>query len=249
MNEDPNSQNAPEPSGASVPEEGFVNRMSRTQRILGWIWLPMYLLVVPLLVEAYNYANPGALTEGTANLAAYGVSAVVLGLIMFRYWRADFEALLDKPGRSLFSALLALAVNYALSMAVTLLLYALIGDELENPNNAAMVNIAQTDYGTIKATAVFLAPIVEETMFRGLIFGSIRRKHRILAYVVSTLAFCLLHVWQYIAITGDLTLLIYTLQYIPSAVAFAYCYERSGSIWAPILLHIILNAMAFTVIL
>ena len=249
MNESPNNPNSPETPEVPVPEPGFVHRMSRTQKILGWIWLPMYLLVVPLAIEFFNYGNPGVLSEGTANLAAYGVSAVALGLIMFRYWRADFEALLDRPGRAVLSALLAMAVNYALSMAVTLLLYALSGDELENPNNAAMIDIAQNDYGAIKAAAVFLAPIVEETLFRGLIFGSIRPKHRVLAYVVSALAFCLLHVWQYVLISGDFSLLIYSLQYVPSAVALAYCYERSGSIWTPILLHIILNAMAFTVIL
>ena len=249
MNEDPNTPNSPEQPELPVPGDMFVNQMLRTEKILGWIWLPMYLLIVPLAVEFFNYGNPGVLTEGTANLAAYGVSAVALGIIMFRFWRAGFETFLDRPGRSIFSMLLALAVNYALSMAVTLLLYALIGEELENPNNAAVLDIAQTDLGTIKATAIFLAPLVEETMFRGLIFGSIRPKHRILAYVVSTLAFCLIHVWQYIALTGDFSLLVYCLQYIPSAVAFAYCYERSGSIWAPILLHMLLNAMAFTVIL
>ena len=49
---------------------------------------------------------------------------------------------------------------------------------------------------------VFLAPFIEEVLFRGYVFGSLRDHSRVVAYVVSCVLFAFLHVWQFAA--GDL---------------------------------------------
>ncbi len=231
------------------PQAGFQQLMTPTERVLGWIWLPVNTFLLPILAAVYVYANPDQLSDGALNLVTFAVSAVALLLMLHHFWRESFHRMLDRPGRCLGAMLLGGLVNYALSLAVSPVLLLALDGAVDNPNNAALLEIAQQDLGMIKAASVFLAPLVEETLFRGVVFGSLRPKHRVLAYALSTGLFSLLHVWQYILVSADASLLVYALQYIPSGVALAYCYERSGSIWPPIFLHMLLNTVAFTVLL
>ena len=231
------------------PQAGFQQLMTHTERVLGWIWLPVNTFLLPILAAVYVYANPDQLSDGALNLVTFAVSAVALLLMLHRFWRESFHRMLDRPGRCLGAMLLGGLVNYALSLAVSPVLLLVLDGAVDNPNNAALLEIAQQDLGMIKAASVFLAPRVEETLFRGVVFGSLRLRRRVLAYALSTGLFSLLHVWQYILVSADASLLVYALQYIPSGVALAYCYERSGSIWPPIFLHMLLNTVAFTVLL
>lgn len=231
------------------PQAGFQQLMTPTERVLGWIWLPVNTFLLPILAAVYVYANPDQLSDGALNLVTFAVSAVALLLMLHRFWRESFHRMLDQPGRCLGAMLLGGLVNYALSLAVSPVLLLVLDGAVDNPNNAALLEIAQQDLGMIKAASVFLAPLVEETLFRGVVFGSLRPRRRVLAYALSTGLFSLLHVWQYILVSADASLLVYALQYIPSGVALAYCYERSGSIWPPIFLHMLLNTVAFTVLL
>ena len=91
------------------------------------------------------------------------------------------------------------------------------------------------------AISVFLGPIVEEVLFRGLIYGALRRRSRALAWAVSIAAFSLYHVWQF-ALTEPL-MLVTAVLYIPASAALNWSYERSGSIWAPIAFHMLTNAI------
>lgn len=231
------------------PQAGFQQLMTPTERVLGWIWLPVNTFLLPILAAVYVYANPDQLSDGALNLVTFAVSAVALLLMLHRFWRESFHRMLDRPGRCLGAMLLGGLVNYALSLAVSPVLLLALDGAVDNPNNAALLEIAQQDLGMIKAASIFLAPLVEETLFRGVVFGSLRPRRRVLAYALSTGLFSLLHVWQYILVSADASLLVYALQYIPSGVALAYCYERSGSIWPPVFLHMLLNTVAFTVLL
>ena len=93
--------------------------------------------------------------------------------------------------------------------------------------------------------SVVLAPVVEETLVRGVVFGSIYPASRVLAYIVSILLFTLMHNWQYFGLHPFVSILLSCLPYIPASVALAWTYEKGGTIWAPITLHAIINAMSF----
>ena len=240
--------NETNPATPQSPQEGFQQLMTPTERVLGWIWLPVNTFLLPILAAVYVYANPGQLSDGALNLVTFAVSALALLLMLHRFWRESFHRMLDRPGRCLGAMLLGLLVNYALSLVVSPVLLLALDGSVDNPNNAALLEIAQQDLGMIKAASIFLAPLVEESLFRGVVFGSLRPRHRVWAYVLSVSLFSLLHVWQYILVSADASLLVYVLQYIPSSVALAVCYERSGSIWPPVFLHMLLNSLAFAVL-
>ena len=95
---------------------------------------------------------------------------------------------------------------------------------------------------------IILAPIIEETLIRGLVFGSLHRTSRALAYVVSCFLFVFMHNWQYFALYPVGSVLLSCLPYIPAAIALGWVYEKSSTIWAPITLHALINAMSFGIL-
>ena len=91
---------------------------------------------------------------------------------------------------------------------------------------------------------VFLAPFVEEVLFRGLVFGNLRTKSRLAAYAVSCLLFALLHVWQFAVVNQDITYFLLMIQYLVPGLVLAGVYDYSGTLWASIGLHAAANALS-----
>lgn len=225
----------------------FENQMTKTQTVLGWIYLPLHVLVLPLLLSMYAQFSPDPVSETAINLIYYAIGIVFALTVMFRFLRSGFDGLMDRLVFCIITALLALVIDYALTTVATVILM-LFEESIVNPNNAELVELAGKDYGAIKALAIFIAPIVEEILFRGVVFGSLRTRSRGWAYLVSVLLFSFYHVWQYAAAYSDPALLIYALQYIPVSYVLAWCYERTGSIWTPIFFHMGFNALSFFVL-
>ena len=123
----------------------------------------------------------------------------------------------------------------------------LIG-ELPVPNNDAVTGLARTDYKRMIAVAVLMAPLVEECLFRGVVFGTIRPKSRFWAYAASIALFSLYHVWQYVLVYQDPKLLLSALAYVPVSAALTFCYEQTRSIWSPVFFHMCINALSLTVL-
>lgn len=218
----------------------FANRMSRTQTALGWCYLPVHIAVLPVLLGLYAAVSPELGVTGV-NLIYYGAGLVFCLTVMLRFLRAGFDAMLDRPGRCVLAGVLALFADYAMSTLCALLLLALLS-AVANPNGAVLADMAEQDPGAIRALGLFIGPIVEETLFRGVVFGSLRTRSRVLAYAVSTLLFGLYHVWQYALAYADAALLLYAVQYVPISLALDWCYERTESVWPPVFVHMISNA-------
>jgi membrane protease YdiL (CAAX protease family) len=84
------------------------------------------------------------------------------------------------------------------------------------------------------AGGILLAPFAEEVFFRGFVFAGLRQRYGWKkAGVISALLFSLVHL-QLTAI-----LPIFIIGYI-----FAYLYEKGGSIWPAIVMHVSTNALA-----
>lgn len=227
----------------------FDNGIRGARLALGWIYLPVHVFLLPLLLGVLAAVWPGAADAGPdallgrINLIYYLVGIVFVLLVFFPVLRRDFDTLADRPGRSLFSIISGALADYALSFAVAPLLLLLLGSDIANPNNEAVISL---DSGEMRAISFFLAPIVEEALFRGVLFGAVRRRSRLWAYVLSIAAFSLYHVWQYAL--SDPALLVYALQYIPVSLALAWTYERSESLWCPIFLHMLINMISYALL-
>jgi uncharacterized protein len=88
-------------------------------------------------------------------------------------------------------------------------------------------------------STVFVAPFVEETLFRGFIFNGLRsRYHWAVAAAISSALFAAAHM--------ELT---FFLPAFALGFLFAFLYERSDSIWPGMILHFFVNGLSMTLLL
>jgi len=81
---------------------------------------------------------------------------------------------------------------------------------------------------------VLVAPLVEETFFRGFVFGGLRRYGFFWAALASGLLFSAAH----LSLGGLIPLALV-------GMLFAWSYSRTGSLWTPIYAHFIFNLVSF----
>ena len=86
-------------------------------------------------------------------------------------------------------------------------------------------------------TGGLIAPVAEEIFFRGIIYGYLRRFSVPLAVVLTTFIFALCH-----ARNGGLPMV-----QIIGGLVFALAFERSKSIAAPIIIHLLGNLALFSI--
>lgn len=233
-----------------IRENDFTNLMSRGEIIAAAVYLPIHAVGLPFGLGWLLALVPGsaALTDMEINFIYYGLGMACMLIFLRRYLRRSFDAALDRKGRFLLGILGGYAVNIGLSFILSALMLVFGLDLGASPNNEAIMAGASSDWRRLAVMVVVMAPIVEEPLFRGLLFGCIRPGSRAAAYAVSVLLFSLYHVWQYVLISGDPRLLLYCLAYVPVSAGLCWAYERSGSIWAPMVMHGLVNALSLSVL-
>lgn len=219
-------------SGKTAPE--FHSRLSAPAAALVLLWLPMHVAGLPLLL----YKVFGVTDEVRLNFLTYAIGAVYLLAVGFRFLRRDFDVLCDRPGRIFFQILGCYGAMLLMNLAASGVILLVLGG-VDNPNNAAVMDMVGEEYGTMSTIAVFLAPFVEEMCFRAGVFGTLRRKSRLLAYLGCILLFSVYHVWGY-SLSDPLSWL-YVLQYIPASFLLCRCYEYCDSIWGSLFFHMLTN--------
>ena len=228
----------------------FTSTLTKKETIATLIYFPFHLILVPMILGIM--LSSGKISETDANIMCYAVGLMYFLIVDVKYLRREFDPLCDNILGCLWQVVLCYAIMMAINMIVsgtiTGIEYIFSGNEVltENQNNDAIVDMAGREMGKTKAIAVFLAPIVEEVLFRGGLFCTIHKKNRLLAYAVSMLAFSVYHVWGYAA--ADPTYWIYIIQYIPASYVLCRCYEKTNSIWASIMLHMCVNNIALQVL-
>ncbi len=229
-----------------LPKRDFDDGLSRGARIFLWIYLVIHALGIPMALSYFAAYIPKSLNEAYINFIYYAFGAVLIFIVTRRAFRIGFDTLCDRPLVCVYSVLLGYMLLMALSYLVTLIIMVLPDSlgSLDNLNNEYITGLADKYYGVTAAMAVFLAPLVEEPLFRGGVFGSIRKKSRFWAYAASVGLFALYHVWQYVLVYQDPLYLLMMVEYIPAGVALCWAYERTGTIWSPVFLHGLINAMS-----
>ena len=218
----------------------FTSRLSKKETVAVLAWLPVHLWLLPLLLQ--QMINRGAMDDVAANVICYTLGVLYMLGLLFPFLRRDFDPLCDRPGYCLLEILGNYGLMYLCNLVIAGLMTVVLGQSGENPNNAGLMEMAGRSWNQMSAMAVFMAPIVEECLFRAGIFGTLRRYSRWAAYLVATLAFSLYHVWSYAMI--DPTYWLYFIQYVPVSLLLCRVYERTNSIWGSIFFHMLVNYIA-----
>ena len=144
--------------------------MPRGARIAGWVYFPIHAVVLPLTIGALLMAVLGKLpSDVTCNVLYYLCGLVFTLIAMWRFLRRSFDTMVGSILRCIGMMLAAYGIDVLLSLVLQLGT-SLIG-ELPVPNNDTVTGLAKVDYKRMIAVAVLMAPLVEECLFRGVVFG------------------------------------------------------------------------------
>lgn len=218
---------------------------SRAATIAGWCYLPFYLFLLSYTIEFVSALLGLHLSALAVNLIYFAVNFLFVLLIFRNFLRQRFFG--SGFWNFIQSIILGFVLYYAATWAVNELLSLLAG-EITMYNNDTVSGLVLSNRYAMLFVTVILAPIIEETLVRGLVFGSLHRTSRLLAYFVSCFLFVFMHSWQYFAIYPVQSVLLSCIPYIPPAIALGWVYEKSSTIWAPITLHALINAMSFGIL-
>ena len=219
--------------------------MSKKEWIGGLCFLPFYLILLSLGIQVLLTVILRRMpTTLEINLCFYSVNLVVILWIFRRFLADNFHLLQENWKKLLISIPTALFLYFFLTILVGLIVLS-VEPTFQNENNSAVLVLLEGNPIFTAVLSIVLAPLIEETMFRGLIFGNLYRVNRVLAYLVTALGFSAIHVIGYLGVLSPVEILLSLLQYVPATVILCGVYAYTDTIYAPMLLHAIINLIAF----
>ena len=221
--------------------------MTSGEKIAGTILFAVYLVVLPFVTDPL-FRFVGRLLDTTISATVqsviyYYVLFAVTLIVFHKFVARTSRNFADNLGVACRNILLGLIALYGLNELV----YRLSSLVISNRTNLNDTTISAQIQDAPRVTLliiVFLAPFIEEVLFRGLVFGNLKSKSRVVAYLVSCLLFALLHVWQFAVVQQDITYFLLMVQYLVPGAVLAWAYESSGTLWTSIGLHAVANALS-----
>jgi membrane protease YdiL (CAAX protease family) len=124
---------------------------------------------------------------------------------------------------------------FALGFNVFWALFMAAFDRSVQPDLSPLVGESLGGLSVMLLGAGIIAPAAEEAFFRGFVFSGLRRSMRLVpAAALSAALFAVVHItptsWPPIFVLG---------------VLFALLYEQTGSVWPAVIMHGLINSMAF----
>lgn len=186
------------------------------------------LAVLQAAISAIIYACAIAITIGVPYIFSRRTDLKTIGLQRLMSW-------LD-IGLAPFAYIAYIAGLFIVLAAVTHVIPGFQADQAQDVGFKNLTN--QLGYIVAFTTLVVIAPIAEEILFRGYLYGKVRRHAPIwVAIIVTSLLFGFVHgQWNVAVDTFILSCVLCGLR------------ELTGSVWAGILVHMIKNAIAFYIL-
>ena len=230
-----------------MAKKKYTSYLTAGEQIAGVIFFIIYLVVLPFVTDPiFGFMGKllsMSISETVRNMIYYYVLFAVTIIIFHQFIGHTSKRLADNLGLAFQTMLVGLVALYGLNELVFRLTN-LIFTNRTNLNDTTISAQIQDAPRVTMLIIIFLAPFVEEVLFRGLVFGCLKLKSRTVGYVVSCLLFALLHVWQFAVVNHDITYFLLMLQYLVPGLVLAWAYDRSGTLWTSIGLHAAANALA-----
>ncbi|HEY8364362.1 MAG TPA: type II CAAX endopeptidase family protein [Haloplasmataceae bacterium] len=212
------------------------------------------LLIYVILLRMYpNNPNNYTFTITLTNLLCYALMVFVFLFATHDYLAQEFSAFKSRFFKFLGIAIGGYILNIILSSIIQGFLASL--DIIRESQNQQAIE--ETFKYPILAIPVVLigAPIVEELVFRGIIFNFAsnlklpKKLNIVLAFVLSSTLFGLIHVFSAFLSSHDYTELLLGLPYIAAGFSLTLVYYKTNNLIVPMLMHFIQNFISVIVIL
>lgn len=236
--------------------------------IIAVLMLPLYQVVIAnLLSFAMQWCNTKIGTNfGTVELNTV-LQIITIAIMLFFFGRFYWENLKTffKEFKAVYiwAPIACYAITMAGNMAVQMILMIIRGGVETTANNDVVNEMLLNSPIQMILVTVFLAPFVEETIFRAGMCRplTVSKNYFIksLGFIISVFVFALLHVYQYAFFGVDANGAIYLtfnaneflsiLSYIPMGISFAVCSYLCKNFWGSVTCHMMTNAIAVVMML
>lgn len=217
--------------------------MSRKEIICGFIYLGIQLLLAQPILILIDAVFSLSLSAVQLNFIYFAVNFICTTVLFRKFIFVNLKVAVALPFRTLQSAGIGFILYWISSFLLGIIIVWVYPD-FYNVNDSSVEGLIQENAALMTVGTVLLVPIAEELLYRGLIFSSLYSRSRILAYIVSGVAFSALHIIGYLGLYAPLHLFLCFLQYLPAGIILAWSYARSGTILSPILIHAAINQIA-----
>lgn len=243
------AQPPPPPSDAGPGRRGDEDRRVPFSVLDGlllavWTILAQFVVLVPLVAAGVDVAG-----GGVAMLSILVAVQVVALLVAVGYLAARGRLTRHVLGprrtrrRHLASGLVGGLVGFV-GVTVLLQLAMLVLGPVSRPRQTVLESIGQGGAATAVAVliAVIGAPVLEELVFRGVLFQALRSRAGVVpAAVLSGLAFAGVHL--------EITQPLFSVSLVALGAWFAWIFHRSGSLLVPVVAHATYNGIAVVITL
>lgn len=218
--------------------------MRKKEQRVGFAWLGLMLISI-LLTPVRSSAFREFLFWGGNFTAAV--------LIFRQFLQSSFQVPLTPFATVAKFALLGYGLAFLANLLTNDLIFYFLprhfyydetGPHFENVCKVAMEVFARENFPLTALSMILFVPLVEEIIHRGLIFGSLVQKNLPLAYLLSTVLYCLvltIPLWRQYSVDY---LIISFLQYIPINLMLCWIYTRTETLLTPILAHMVMNGVS-----
>ncbi len=203
-------------------------------------WLGLGLLVlIQILIVGFVVEFKPVKIYGSLGVILLECIYIIPVVIILTWRRADWKLLgFRRFDRRMIGVGCGLLMTTYLIVFLNNAIFVLLGKNIQTYEIMRLLGTLPSPYSFVIA-AVFLAPLVEESFFRGFLFTGFRQRYGWKwAAGLSSAFFAILHL--------ELSVLIPTFLL---GFVFSYLYEKSNSILPGMLLHFLVNSFALTVIL
>ncbi len=135
------------------------------------------------------------------------------------------------------------AITIGVAFVLTVLFQAIFGREIASPDQISTADLSASSIVAFALLSLVAAPVSEELFFRGIFFRAIRDRYGFWPGAIgSGLLFGLIH---YVPSAWESALLLQTTM-VFTGVAWAWVYERRGTLLANIGAHVAFNTIGLT---
>ena len=235
----------------NIKRTHFQRQLTGTQSAIGLIvLLPLYAIfgsrsvtaLIKLSMVLFDYRLTRTALSSYLNLVFGAMMLILLVLLLRGFLKDNWKDFMQNKKAIILKGVMTFVLVYLANYIGTIIVM-VMGGASNSANQAGIEQILSRVPVPMIIYAVLIGPVVEELMFRGVIFTTLRRKHRTLAYVVTALAFGLAHVYASI-LSGNVSEIVQIFPYFFAGLVFCYGYESSNNIFASIIGHMGNNLVA-----
>ena len=222
-------------------DETPTNQEALVGLLVGFGYLTIF-TVIPYLILI-------SLVPGLSDSLAASVSQIIAAIIaiglMFMVSRRVYPLIIKNFTLNSFKqALRYTGIMYLISISYGIIDTYVFNNNTVNANQQELIKIAGEYPVVFIVLAVIVAPLIEELIFRYYLYKKLEKRGFLLALVVSTFLFSIIHIVPSFA-TGTFLTDIATLPaYLLPSLVFAVAYYQTGKLAVPIFAHFFFNLIS-----